>query len=437
MAGLFGGLQAQAAALPPIQRQAAPASRRRGLFGGGQPNPDEIGLMERLSLIGRAGQGEGSYQQLRRAREAEIQAAQQSAAARQVEDRLRAQLSPADGPNGSGTGAAPTAEQQMSAINDARLLNPGVADQFAPAVMVQQRNQQAQTLFANDPRAQALWASGNQSFADSLGEQYKPQVIGAGGRQSVYGEGRTVDAPSFQTVNDTVVRNDPGQGTTTPTFTAPPAYNDVTQRQLGQGNLGVAQGRLALDDRNSGFTLGQNQTRFGPDGQPIANVAPPQASNQAQATSALNAIGNTREAITRARGQTGFWTTGPLAALPLNTPARDLNATLDTVKANLSFNELAQMRANSPTGGALGSIAVRELDLLGSTVASLDQSQSKEELERSLAIIETSLNRWEQAVQAGQTAQAPQGSSAGGQVYENPQTGQRIRWNGSAWVPAQ
>ena len=60
--------------------------------------------------------------------------AQQQQQAVALSDRLRAQLSPADGPNGSGTGAAPSVEQQMAALNEARLLNPAVADQFAPFV---------------------------------------------------------------------------------------------------------------------------------------------------------------------------------------------------------------------------------------------------------------------------------------------------------------
>lgn len=329
---------------------------------------------------------------------------------------------------GSGTGAAPDITQQMAALDDARLRDPAVAERFAP--IVQQRRMQ--DLMRGRPIEEQLATELNPEQA---GRSYATQfedMMGAEGSRRSRGATTINENPKTMTVNDTIYSV--GSGGARPLVTAPPAYGDVTIRQVGLGNLDVAQDRLGLDRENSGFTLGQNQTRFNTDGSPVASVTPPAASNQSQASSALNAISNTREAIDRARGQTGFWTTGPLAALPFNTPSRDLNATLDTVKANLSFNELAQMRANSPTGGALGSIAVRELDLLGSTVASLDQSQSKEELERSLGIIEQSLNRWEQAVRAGQT-QAPQPQSQGGGQVAYDASGRRYVVRNGQWVP--
>lgn len=81
------------------------------------------------------------------------------------------------------------------------------------------------------------------------------------------------------------------------------------------------------------------------------------------------------------------------------TPARNLQATLDTIKANLGFAELQAMREASPTGGALGAIAVQELNALQATVASLDQAQSPAQLRRSLEEIRGHYNRWKSAVQ--------------------------------------
>ena len=363
------------------------------LFGGQRRNTD-WGRIGTFLLSGTNGLDRRDLGRQRMMEEEQLR--QQTA----LSDRLRAQLSPADGPNGSGTGSAPSVEQQMAALNEARLLNPAVADQFAPFVQGNQRQQDAQRLFANDPKAQALYSMGNQSFLDSLGEQYKPQIIAEGGIQSVYGEGATVRNPRTREFGNSLVRDTPTGIETL--ATRGPTYSEQASLQ----NAGTAAA-------NAGFTLGRDQTRFDPSGNPVAAVSAPQISNQAQTTAALEAINNTRAAITRGREQANFWTTGPLSALPLNTPARNLNATLDTIKANLSFNELAKMRANSPTGGALGSIAVRELDLLGSTVASLDQAQSQEELERSFGIIEQSLGRWEQAVRASQSQ--GQGQSQGSQ----------------------
>lgn len=68
--------------------------------------------------------------------------------------------------------------------------------------------------------------------------------------------------------------------------------------------------------------------------------------------------------------------------------AHNLQRQLATIKANLGFDKLAEMRASSPTGGALGAVTERELDLLQSVVANLDQSQSDEQLRENLDLVE-------------------------------------------------
>jgi len=118
----------------------------------------------------------------------------------------------------------------------------------------------------------------------------------------------------------------------------------------------------------------------------------------------LQVIGNTTDAIARAREQTGALSAGVLSGLiPMNQWRANLAGTIETIQANLSFTELAQMRAASPTGGALGSIAVRELELLGATVASLNQNQSPEEFRRSLDVIDGAMDRWKAAVEEAPT----------------------------------
>lgn len=81
------------------------------------------------------------------------------------------------------------------------------------------------------------------------------------------------------------------------------------------------------------------------------------------------------------------WTAGAggtlLSKFP-GTAAADLEADMKTIKANLGFSELQQMRDNSPTGGALGQITERELAFLQSVVANIEQSQSPEQLRRNL-----------------------------------------------------
>lgn len=83
--------------------------------------------------------------------------------------------------------------------------------------------------------------------------------------------------------------------------------------------------------------------------------------------------------IDTALKQGNAWTTGFIGNIGSHiagTPAHDLSKTLIAIQSNLGFETLQQMRDNSPTGGALGQVTERELELLQSTWGSLAQSQS-------------------------------------------------------------
>jgi hypothetical protein len=62
------------------------------------------------------------------------------------------------------------------------------------------------------------------------------------------------------------------------------------------------------------------------------------------------------------------------------TEASNVKSLLGTVEANTAFDRLQQMRDQSPTGGALGSITERELSLLAATKGSLEQSQDDKQI---------------------------------------------------------
>lgn len=81
-------------------------------------------------------------------------------------------------------------------------------------------------------------------------------------------------------------------------------------------------------------------------------------------------------------------TVGKLASIASAPSRTALEGYIDTLKANLSFETLAAMRANSPTGGALGSVSENELRLLGSTVASLDPNLPRDVLIKNLKRVE-------------------------------------------------
>lgn len=73
-----------------------------------------------------------------------------------------------------------------------------------------------------------------------------------------------------------------------------------------------------------------------------------------------------------------------MAKVP-GTAASDVSKLLDSVRANISFQTLTDMRKASPTGGALGAVSDRELQLLQAAKGSLDQSQSPQQFRDNLA----------------------------------------------------
>lgn len=64
--------------------------------------------------------------------------------------------------------------------------------------------------------------------------------------------------------------------------------------------------------------------------------------------------------------------------------AREANALLKTILARGGFQELAKMRANSPTGGALGNVSDTEGRYLRDSYASFDTSQETESFKRAI-----------------------------------------------------
>ena len=70
------------------------------------------------------------------------------------------------------------------------------------------------------------------------------------------------------------------------------------------------------------------------------------------------------------------------------TKAFDLQKKIDTIKANIGFETLQEMRTHSPTGGALGQVAIRELDMLQATIANLDTAQDPRTVKENLKKVE-------------------------------------------------
>ena len=101
------------------------------------------------------------------------------------------------------------------------------------------------------------------------------------------------------------------------------------------------------------------------------------------------------------------------------TAAHDIAKRVDTLKAIAGFEQLNQMRAQSPTGGALGQVSERELTFLQSVIGSLELSQSKGQFLENLARVESTFNEIvhggrtpppEVAGNRGAPVQAPRGA---------------------------
>jgi hypothetical protein len=71
------------------------------------------------------------------------------------------------------------------------------------------------------------------------------------------------------------------------------------------------------------------------------------------------------------------------------TDARNVDVLMNTIAAAFGFSTLAEMRAASPTGGALGAINEKEMELLINSVIALDQGMSRDLFEKQLGKIST------------------------------------------------
>ena len=163
--------------------------------------------------------------------------------------------------------------------------------------------------------------------------------------------------------------------------TKPPS-NGVTIRPDGTVQVGGPAGDLDYGTAPKGKETAIVQ---GQGGQPLTSPGPQQkVYNQSVQQLADYEAGTdiVTEDINRAIDQAGTWTTGFLGAKLKGvegTPAHNLQQTLQSIKANVGFDKLQNMRDNSPTGGALGQVTELELGLLQSVWGALEQSQTKEQ----------------------------------------------------------
>lgn len=89
------------------------------------------------------------------------------------------------------------------------------------------------------------------------------------------------------------------------------------------------------------------------------------------------------------------------------TEMKDFAANLESLKAKIGFSQLQEMRDASRTGGALGSLAVKESEWLQNSISALDPSMSPAALKTNLQTIRDRLVRWEEAKKAAMPGTTP------------------------------
>jgi hypothetical protein len=135
-------------------------------------------------------------------------------------------------------------------------------------------------------------------------------------------------------------------------------------------------GKVMIDERGAPIAIPYRGGKMFVDDQKRADVKAEQAKQKsAQADMIMQDIDRTLGLMDNAT----LPTTGSFGAVLKNVPgtaAADMARLTDGIKANIGFDKLAEMRAASPTGAALGSVTEKELTFLQSVVGSLEQSQS-------------------------------------------------------------
>ena len=104
------------------------------------------------------------------------------------------------------------------------------------------------------------------------------------------------------------------------------------------------------------------------------------------------------------------------------TSAKTLDQLTTTIKANIGFDRLQRMRDESPTGGALGQVAVQELEALQASLGSLDTSLDDAELLKNLTRLEEQYRRSMQRIL----------NTEGGSKYFTPREIEMIQGGGSS-----
>lgn len=217
----------------------------------------------------------------------------------------------------------------------------------------------------------------------------------------------------FTTAGDQIYRTDSRTGKAEPIqgVTKPRRFGVIGKDQYGNDIHGW------IDESKGTVTPGGPQTvqsqedirgraQFAQSAQDDQNVAKPPPPNvdpkkwRELETERIAKIAGTKDMALQSAGvvlrnvddvireaKSNWWATGAPGAVASQvpgTPAFDMRLRVDTIKANIAFDALQRMRAASPTGGALGQVAVEELRQLQNSLAATSNALSKEAFLKSM-----------------------------------------------------
>lgn len=182
----------------------------------------------------------------------------------------------------------------------------------------------------------------------------------------------------------------------------------LTQKEQEAFNLSEGQSRYAINPTTGQYELVASKGKTYAPG--TGNGTTPGAVSPYRAEKAANVIAQVDEALNMISPYTAGLI-GSVSGLIPGTNAKDLQKAIDSIKANIGFDELAAMRDASKTGGALGQVAVQELASLQATLGSLDRTQSPQALYKNLQDVRNRYSKLAGIVNQIQGDQSQQSSS--------------------------
>lgn len=156
--------------------------------------------------------------------------------------------------------------------------------------------------------------------------------------------------------------------------------NDRARVELDPATIAANRAKAVADARKAGYDADAAAVAARKADKPPATAANILANDEL-----LQTIARARQHLTKDSAATGGYAF--LSGIP-GTESKQLKNLIDTIRANVTFDRLQQMRNESSTGGAVGNASDNDMRLMGSTTAALDQSASASDLSKSLDAIE-------------------------------------------------